>query len=230
MTFYVTYFAHPELLRICINSIRKFYPTEKIVVSQQVDDMEIPKDITGFELISHDMKKKSWADVAIGFMKNFPDDVGVFMEHDCVLLKPIENLVQKLGEFDLVGVEEVIPGLRNAGGYANQNFFILKVNDFVSKYGYDAVFVDVSKMNPKPHNVESAFGISQHSNKIFWLPVSRSGYAWGTFYGDYAHHMWYGSYRQRNTEQDGVTFWDMEDAVEKFINDYNNNELCSPNN
>ena len=226
MTFLVTYYAHPELLRVCIGSIKKFYPKVRIVVSQQINDMEIPEDITGFELITHDMRHDSWAGACIGLMKACGDDIGVFMEHDCTLLKPINDLIKKMDEYDLIGTEELIPGLRNSPGYANQNFFILDCGKFVKKWGYGAVWVNPMAMIPKPQNVESGYGITQHSEKILFLQITPSGYAHGTYYGDYVHHMWFGSYRERNVAVDGVSFIEMEIAVNNFIKDY---ELCNLN-
>ena len=218
-SFLITYYDQEDQLKTCIESIRKFYPNNPIILSEESD--EIPTELKVDKHIFHNMKQDSWAGACRGLMLNCPTDIGVFIEHDCVLMKPIDDLVNKLNEFDLIGVEEVIPDLRNSPGYANQNFFILNVKKFIDTHGIDAIKVTVKDEMKSLKNIESAYGISQHSPKIFWLPVKNSGYGHGTYYGDYVHHMWYGSYRRRNVASDGVdTNW-LDTEVYRFIKDFN---------
>ena len=216
-SFLVTYYAHPELLRACLDSIRRFHPEAPIVISQQAGDDPIPDALKPFTRISHDMSANRWAAAAQGLMKACPTDIGVFLEHDCVLLKPADDLVAKLGAYNLIGVEEVIEKLRHSPGFAAQSFFILDVKRFLESYGIEAVCVSNPEALGQLKNVESAYGITQHSERILFLPVIRSGYAWGTYYGDQVHHLWYGSYRKRLAEEYGG--W-LEHETKRFLADY----------
>ena len=83
-TFCVTHYAHANLLQVCIDSIKKFYPQSRIVISQQIND-ESEIDIDGTEKIYHDMKVNNWSEVAIGLLKECKTKTAVFIEHDAYI-------------------------------------------------------------------------------------------------------------------------------------------------
>lgn len=222
ISFLVTYYDQEDQLRACINSIRKFYPKVPIILSQEDCDFPIAEDIKVDKHIYHSMRRESWAGACKGLMKSCPTDIGVFVEHDCVLLKPIDDLVNKLNQFDLVGIEEVYPGMRNSPGFANQNFFIIDVKKFIDKHGLDSVNMKDIDNYKHLQNRESGYGITQNSNNIYWLKLTPSGYGKGSFYGDYIHHMWFGGYRQRIVESDGIDRKWLDDEVYRFLKDYEN--------
>ena len=220
ITFLVTYYSHQSLLGICIDSIKKFYPNSKIIVSQQTGDYDIEKD--GFDLIKHDMKKGSWSDVAKQLLEHCETDIAVFMEHDVFLLKPLDCLIDKIEseEYDMIGPEEVCD-LRNSPGIMMQNFFILNVKKMKS-IGLENVRVkNVDDLKARGcRNIESGHGISESFDKKLFLPITNSGYAKGMYYGDVAHHLWFGSYRERDVLSDGINPRWMETESIDLIDDY----------
>jgi len=224
-SFLVTYFAHPEFLKICLDSIKKYHPGAKIIISQQIRDDPIK---TRHKLIYHDMRLGVWVDAAIGLAEQCKTDIAVYCEHDIFLLRNIDDLTFKMNEYDLIGPEEVIPfeGLnRNCPGFVAQSFFIINMKK-MKKIGLDKMRINTSKpLNI--NNYESGYGISQSLNRKLFLPVSRSGYGYGTFYGNIAHHFWYGSYHKRNVEYDNVNRLWIEEEADRLINDYWGNKICT---
>jgi hypothetical protein len=223
ISFLVTYCSQEDQLKRCLSSIHKFYPDAPIIVSQDIDDMEVEMNVT--RVIHHDMQRYTWAEACKGLMGACPTDIGVFMEHDCVLLKPIDDLIEKLGEYDLIGVEEVYGGMRNSPGFANQNFFILDTKRFIQEHGLDGINMRDLEKYTHLQNRESGYGISQSSKNIYWLKMTPSGYGHGSYYGDYIHHMWFGAYRKRLVESDGVDRQWLDDEVYRFLKDYDEGHI-----
>lgn len=237
ITFLVTFYAQPEFLKICLDSIRKYYPTEPIIVSQEESDPVINHPDNNFvapyniRRIPHEMKRggHTWVDVAIGLAKECETDIAVYIEHDAFLLKDLGYIIGKIrdGEYDAIGVEEVIPssGLnRNSPGMMNQNFFIINMKK-MKEIGLDKMRLDVSKIDYTIKNKESGYGISQVLKNKLFLPVKSSGYACGTFYGDVVHHFWYGSYRRRNTWYDNINPEWLDYEAERLTSDYWDNKI-----
>lgn len=227
ITFCVTYFANPELLDICLDSIRRFYPDSRIIISQQSGDdfLIIEKILETYKVnlrMEHNMHKGSWADVAIGLMGQCKTDIAVFIEHDAFLLKPLDNLIELIEseKYDLIGPEEVC-NIRNSPGFVMQNFFILNVKK-MKEIGLENVRIrDVEKLKEQGiGSIESGYGISQSFDKKMFLPITYSNYAKGMYYGDCVHHLWFGSYRRRDVYTDGVEPAWMETEVIDLVNDY----------
>ncbi len=227
-TFLVTYYAAYNLLEICRDSLDKFYPDAKKIMSQQ-DEFDI-NDLGKWDKeLRHNMQKEAWAHVCRNLIEACDTDIGVFIEHDVFLLKPIDDLIEMVrsGKYDLVGVDEDIPGLRKCPGSANQNFFILNIKK-IKEMGINTVNITeegIKRRKEKGYQDESAFGLSDALDKKYLLKAKYSGYAHGTVYGDYAHHLWWGSYPKRRVENDGVDRIWLENEVERLIQDYWNNNL-----
>jgi len=222
-SFLVTYWNQPKLLEICLHSIRKYYPESPIIISQQDYDEDV--DVGKAKLIKHNMGEVQWAGVARGLMEACDTDYGVFIEHDAFLAKPIDGILAKMNEYDLIGPEEVIPFPkldRYAPGMVCQNFFVVNIKK-MKEIGLDNIRIKNPGMLEQEgyRNVESGYGISQSLSKKLLLPVVQSGYAYGTYYGNKEiHHMWYGSYRSRSVEQDGVNKDFMENETKRLVEDY----------
>lgn len=235
VTFLVTFYAQPQLLEVCLDSIRKYYPHNPIIIGQQVGDKPIDLVLDdNITVIYHDMSAKTWVYAAIGLAEVCDTDIAVYIEHDAFLLRNIDDMFKKIedGEYDAVGVEEIIPspGLnRNSPGMMNQNFFIINMKK-MKEIGLDKMKIDHSKLYLPLKNKESGYGISQSLEKKLFLPVKDSGYACGTYYGDMAHHLWYGSYPKRNIEYDNINRLWLKEAVDKLIRDYWKNEIRSSDN
>lgn len=224
ITFCITHFANLPLLEICLDSIKKFHPNDRIIVSQQLRDE--PPTVNGFDLIYHEMRGKPWSDVATGLLKECQTDIAVFIEHDAFLLKPLDSLVDRIksGEYDMIGPEEVIPLEhldRNAPGMICQNFFMINAKK-IKELGLDKIVV---RGREGEQNRESGHGMSQTFDKKLYLPVIASGYGYGTYYGDHVHHLWYGSFKKRPVENDGVNKLWMEFESERVIKDYKESKI-----
>jgi hypothetical protein len=232
VTFLVTFYAQPELLLVCLDSIRKFYPIEPIIVSQEENDPVIDQPenniVAPYHIrrIQHTMRSdgKTWVDVAIGLAEQCTTDIAVYIEHDAFLLRNIDDMLMKIksGEYDAIGVEEMIPseGLnRNSPGMMNQNFFIINMKK-MKEMGIEKMRIDHTILRVPMKNAESGYGISQSLENKLFLPVTSSGYAYGTYYGDVAHHLWYGSYRKRDVMFDNVNPMWMDHEANRLIADY----------
>lgn len=228
-TFLITYYAQPEFLRICLDSIKKYHPNLPIIVSQQEgDDSQLPN--IEVKHLRHDMRQYSWAGVAQRLIEACETDIGIFIEHDAFLLKPLDDLISKIGDYDLIGVEEMIPGLRNSPGMACQNFFILNVKK-LKELGIEKVRVrNIEEVKKTCGNVESGYGLSQTFNKKYFLPFGWSHYGFGTYYGDYVHHFWWGSYPKRDVAIDNLDRDFLDEQAKRLVKDYDNNEIGSTNN
>lgn len=225
VTFLVTHYAQPDLLKICLDSIRKFHPGSPIIVSHQIRDEE--PDVGDAKHIHHDMTEVVWASVAQGLLKECETDLGVFVEHDAFLTGPLDHYLEmiKEGKYGIIGPEEVNE-IRHSEGFISQNFFMINVKE-MKEAGLEKVFVrDIPRLKElqaqgKMQNIESGYGMTQ----TFWekkllLPVVHSGYAFGTYYGEVAHHLWFGSYPKRNTMFDNVSPLWMDHEAQRLIKDY----------
>lgn len=220
-TFLITYYAHPELLAICLDSIKKFHPDDKIIVSQQVEPLFDPTVLDmGYRYELHDMKSTQWAAVATNLMMICQTKYAVFMEHDVLLLKSLNPLIEevKTGKHDLIGPEEVC-AIRNSPGMIAQNFFIINV-DKMKEEGLSKIWVrNADELKKTCKNIESGYGITQTLSNHKFMKMKESGYGHGTFYDDYTHHLWYGSYKKRNVSGEVNTLW-MDYEAERLIKDY----------
>lgn len=225
VTFLTTYFAEPNFLRIHTDSIDKFHPGIHRIISQQSGD-DSPVVGTFDKVLSHDMQTKTWAYVCEKLVEECETDIGVFLEHDVFLLKPLDELFELIrsGKYDMIGPEEVIPGLRYSPGVICQNFFILNVKKF-KEIGGNVHVREIEERKRKGYQIESGHGVSQSVDNKLFLPVSPSGYAHGTFYGDYVHHFWWGSYPGRNVAFDGIEVAWLESEAKDLVEDYENNNL-----
>lgn len=222
-TFLITYYSHPELLAICLDSINKFHPDSNMIISQQIepdfDYRQGPSSSVRFEY--HDMKQTQWAAVACNLMMMCQTDYAVFIEHDAFLLKSLEPLVDEIrsGQYDLIGPEEVCE-IRNSPGMIAQNFFILNVRKMKGE-GLGKIWVrNVNELKQSCKNVESGYGITQTLTKNKMMKMIESGYGHGTLYDDYVHHLWYGSYRHRDVAADGIEEAWLDSEAEDLITDY----------
>src|SRR3990167_6953865 len=102
-----------------------------------------------------------------------------------------------------------------------QNFLIINAKK-MKEIGLDNVrFKDDEKYNNFA-NKESCYGMSQSFEKKLFMPVTKSNYGHGTYYGSEVFHLWYGSFRERYVLGDGVNPKWMEDESSILIDDYLN--------
>lgn len=232
VTFCVTYFAHQELLDVCLDSINRYYPGVGIIISHE--NIDRPTNTGKAKLISHDMGVMQWSGVAQRLLEECETDYAVFMEHDTFLTNPLDELLGKMTIYDLIGPQEIIPYKklnRHAPNMVCQNFFIINVKK-MKEFGLDKVRIrDIDLLQAKGFkNLESGYGISQTLRTKLFLPVRKSPYGYGTYYGDVCHHMWYGSYKSRNTGEDDIDRRWLDKEVRRMIRDYKNDCIKYINN
>jgi len=224
LTFLITYWAHPELLEICLDSINKFHPDSKIVVSQQIDDdFNFEQDSDNkIRIECHDMKRTQWASVATNLIMMCQTDYAAFIEHDAFLLKSLDPLIKEVmdGTYDLIGPEEVC-NIRNSPEMIAQNFFIINVKK-MKESGLGNIWVrNIEEVRKNCKNIESGYGITQTLTNHKFMKMKESGYGHGTYYDDYIHHQWYGSYRERETLLTDLVPRDwLEEEANRVIKDY----------
>ena len=227
LTFLVTYFAQPDLLKVNRDSLDKHHPNALKIISQQADYE--PNDLGRWDkMLRHNMRAHTWSQVCKNLITACDTEIGVFIEHDAFLLRPLDELLDlvRSGEHDLIGPEEEIPRLRHSPGMVCQSFFIVNVGKFKREYDLEHVDVrDIERRKDAGYQIESAHGISQTFDKKKFLPVKYSGYAHGTLYGDYVHHLWYGSYPKRDLTIDNIDKEWMGTEAERLTDDYWNNNL-----
>jgi hypothetical protein len=100
-----------------------------------------------------------------------------------------------------------------------QNFFIVNAEK-MHDIGLEKMRLDYTLPMPELKNKESGYGVSQVMEKKLFMPVKESGYGHGTFYGDHVHHLWYGSYRGRNTWVDNVNPMWLDYEAQRLVKDY----------
>lgn len=232
VTFLITYYAHPELLKVCLDSIEKYHSDSQIIISQQIEDGFNYKQGSSdrVKIEYHDMKHTQWAAVASNLMMVCQTDYAVFMEHDAFLLKSLQPLMDEVqnGTYDLIGPEEICL-IRNSPGMIAQNFFIINLRK-MREAGLEKIWVrDIEEVKKICKNVESGYGITQTLHNHKFMKMTQSGYGRGTFYDDYVHHLWYGSYKKRNVAHELNTLW-MDYETERLIEDYWNGKISGSNN
>ena len=226
-TFCITYWAHPEFLEICLDSVNKFHPHSPIIISQQIENdfnYKQPGSSDKVRIEYHDMKNTQWASVATNLMMVCQTDYAVFMEHDVFLLKSLGPLMNQVvdGKYDLIGPEEIC-NIRNSPGMVAQNFFIINVKK-MKEEGLGKIWVrNAEEVSKTCKNMESGYGISQTLTNKKLMKMVESGYGHGTYYDNYAHHQWYGSYRKRETLLTDLVPRDwLEEEAQRTITDYKN--------
>jgi hypothetical protein len=100
----------------------------------------------------------------------------------------------------------------------------------MKEIGIQKCRVDPSKIAHPIKNIESGYGISQCLDRKFFMPVAASGYGHGTYYGNHVHHLWYGSYRKRDTLIDNVDPKWMDFEASRLVADYWKNKFDGPRN
>lgn len=219
-TFLTTYFAGYDMLMAHNDSIEKYHPGAPKIMSRQ-DDFE-PDDLGRWDkILFHDMNKILWAGVCKNLSIACETDIGIFIEHDCILMKSIKPLIDMVasGEVDVIGAEEVIEGLRFAPEMMCNSFTVINMKKLKELGLHNINVRDREKRNKFGYHVESSHGLYQTFSNKMYLRIKRSGYGYGTFYGDYAHHMWYGSHRKRMLDSDVDKNWLVQES-DRLLYDY----------
>ena len=200
------------MLAACLTAIRLHHPDAAVHVGLRGDDSYARRAHELCELYADSIivtpGNGDDTDVVMrDLLLSCETDYAVYLEADCLLLKPITSFP------DFVGIEEDIswpegrPGerlgpnsdkFRYAPGMHTASYFQLNVKRFQKEVGIGAVEIKGRKFG-EPYYGLSA-GIRDAGWHIDLLPVTHLPYDYGyaTAYGDQAVHMWFGAWRLRD--------------------------------
>lgn len=245
--FLIPYAANPSMLEVCLHSIRRHYPDDKIIVSLRELD---PFRDAGFHIALQNKAEcvvvpgrgdeTDWVMASLIDAADFEN--AVYMESDCCLVDSLGN-IRKLGEQDsraLVGVEDVIgwpdgrPGFRFANGffryapgYYTASFWAANIKQFKEELGTQKIH-KVEKHGPPIESYEPYYGFFKAISDAGWhfhnLSVEDIGkpYGFAMLYGKSVIHTWFGARRLRDNVElaSGVPMPYLAASESRFIADY----------
>lgn len=245
IAFLTPYWSGEEMMRIHLESIRRFHPDAPILVSKRGggrEEMESHRRQFGIRYWIEDCE---YMDAYLRLLERCEADYACILDHDLVLLASLEPLLAGLaaGRYDLVGIEERVrepaalagrwPDLhangwmRFAPGCTAANFLLFDWRSFAARWGLRGV---IGERVPGASSYEFDYGIGQKLPRHRYLrPWHTRKYGLGNLLTDgevaVAWHQWFGSYRTRLVA--GAAFPDrscMVDEVERgeraFLADY----------
>ena len=216
LTFVTPYWSGSRMMRIHLESIRRFHPDAPILVSKRGGGQD---EMRGLE---RDFGLRCWLeecefpDAYVRLLQRCDTEYVCIMDHDAVLLGSLDRYVEALasGRYDLVGVEERIRlpdsvwqnrlagangWLRFAPGCTAANFMLFNLRAFKAKWGLRGIF---GSRPAGTLHYEFDYGIGQKLKRHhLLLPWHAPRYGMGNLLRDgdlpVAWHQWYGSYRTR---------------------------------
>jgi hypothetical protein len=155
------------------------------------------------------VRDKEWKAAWAELWEGCPTDVGVFIDDDCFLTADPLPTIEKVlsSEYDMAAVEEVIPyykggNIRFKPGYYQSSFMVLNIGKCKREkidYEVDQALCDQTE---GAHH-EFHYGLSQRLKNIYKIPCALAGkWFMATTYGDFAIHLWYGSWKRRNVDDE----------------------------
>lgn len=216
LTFVTPYWSGSGMMRIHLESIRRFHPGAPILVSKRgggLDEMLTLEREFGLRCW---MEECEFPDAYVRLLQRCETEYVCIMDHDAVLLGSLDRYVDAIaaGRCDLVGVEERIRlpdsiwknrlagangWLRFAPGCTAANFMLFNLRAFKAKWGLRGIF------GTRPAGTlhyEFDYGIGQKLTRHHLLkPWHAPRYGMGNLLRDgdlaVAWHQWYGSFRTR---------------------------------
>lgn len=176
-----------RFLDICKEQIAKYTPSATVLV----------------------VKDKDWKQAWTELWEECPTDVGVYIDDDCFLTGDPMPVIQKVisGEYDMAAVEEVVPYykggyIRYKPGYYQSSFMVVNIGKCKrERINYEVDIQECEKTEGV--NREFHYGLSQRLKNIYKIPCSLANkWMMATNYGDFAVHLWYGSWRRRGVEDE----------------------------
>jgi hypothetical protein len=230
IAFLTPYWSGAEMMRIHLESIRRFHPDAPILVSKRGDAGEMEAYRRDFG-VRYWLENCGYTNAYLRLLQRCPSRFACMLDHDAVLLGPIDSLVSRIdrGECDLVGVEERI-GLPRGAGWLRfapactaSNFLIFDWRAFASRYGLRGIF---GTPPAGASHFDFDYGIGQRLTRHHYLrPFHTGRYGLGNLLKDgdtpVAWHQWYGAYRTRLAD-DHRAHAIAADGERAFIADYPN--------
>jgi hypothetical protein len=235
------------MMRIHLESIRRFHPSAPILVSKRGGGGE---EMAAYERrygVRYWLEDCEYPDAYLRLLERCPTDYVCIMDHDAVLLAGLDPYISGLrdGCYDLVGIEERIRvpdaiwkrhwpedngWLRFAPGCTAANFILFDWRAFRRKWGLRGIW---GRRPAGTEDYEFDYGIGQKLQRHHYLlPYHAQKYGMGNLLKDgeapILWHQWYGSFRTRlvgRADQaagppDEVVYSVVEAGERAFLADY----------
>lgn len=216
VSFVTPYWSGREMMRIHLESIRRYYPAAPILISKRGGD---PGEMESYRRefgVRHWMEEREFPDAYALLLQRCETEYVCVLDHDAILLASLDPYLEGLaeGRYDLVGVEERIRvpdriwknrwpelggWLRFAPGCVAANFILFNLRAFKRRWGVRGIR---GKRPVGTLHYEFDYGIGQKLTRQHLLrPFHARKYGMGNLLADagvpIVWHQWYGSYRTR---------------------------------
>jgi hypothetical protein len=247
VTFLTPYWSGADMMRIHLESIRRFHPAAPILVSKRGGGGEEMASCERDFGIRYWLEDCEYPDAYLRLLQRCTTEYVCILDHDAVLLSGLDPYIRGLGEnrYDLVGIEERVRvpeairsrtspqgngWLRFAPGCTAANFILFNWRAFEAKWGLRGIW----GFRPAgTKDCEFDYGIGQKLKRHHYLlPYHARKYGIGNLLKDgetpILWHQWYGSFRTRlagrATEiagpQDEVVYPVVAEGERAFLADY----------
>jgi hypothetical protein len=245
LSFLTPYWSGADMMRLHLESIRRFHPDAPILISARDCDRAEMEDYRRHFNVRYWLDDCDYTNAYLRLLTRCPTPLACIVDHDTILLSSVQPLAERVAdaEIDLVGVEERIRmpqsvgslnldadgWLRYAPHCTASNFLLFDWRAFEARWGLRGIF-GTPQRGAKHFDFD--YGISQRLRRHFYLrPYHAPRYGLGNLLraGDVslAWHQWYGSYRTRldgpGVSSDLATL--ARDGEAAFLADYPNLDL-----
>ena len=245
ISFLTPYWSGREMMRLHLESIRRFYPEAPVLISKRGDDQEEMEGYAREFNVQYWIENCRYEDAYVRLLQRCATDYVCILDHDVVLLHDLASLQLDLsaGRYDLIGIEERIrlpsangsayPSaeskgwMRFAPGSTASNFIMFNLRQFKAEWGLRGV---IGKRGIGAKDYESDYGIGQKLKRHkYLLPFHTGKYGLGNLLKDgdtsILWHQWYGSYRTRllagaSEPDESEMYSDVEKGECAFIADF----------
>lgn len=219
ISFVTPYWSGREMMRIHLQSIRRFHPSAPILISKRGGDADEMEAYRREFDVRYWLEECEFPDAYVRLLQRCATDYVCILDHDTVLLAGLDPYLAGLvdGKYELVGVEERIRmpdsiwrtqwpesggWLRFAPGCTAANFMMFNLRNFKARWGLRGIW------GTRPAGTlhyEFDYGIGQKLTRQHLLrPFHARRYGMGNLLADEGApvlwHQWYGSYRTRLAE------------------------------
>jgi len=216
LSFVTPYWSGHAMMRIHLQSIRRFFPTAPILVSKKGGGYEEMEEYRTDFRIQYWIEECNYSDALLGLLGRCETEYVCILDHDTVLLADPTYLLVGLVDrrWDMVGIEERIRDhpaingarlwpqnrgwMRLAPGYTDATLLMFNFREFMRRWGLRGL----RPKKPFPTDYEFHYGICEkHTQHKYLLPFHTPRYGIGNVLKDddiaVLWHQWFGAYRTR---------------------------------
>jgi hypothetical protein len=215
LSFLTPYWSGTEMMRVHLESIRRFYPASPILVSKRGGGQEEMETQRAEFDVRYWLEECGYVDALLRLLVRCETQYVCIVEHDTALLSSLDGFLAGLrdGRWDLVGMEERVRDIpeiadtmpsthgwwRFAPGQVAGPLLLFDWHKFKRRWGLSGVR---GHRGYGTREYEYDHGIGQRLTRHKYLrPFHTSRYGIGTVLKDgetaVLWHQWYGSYRTR---------------------------------